>query len=86
MENSENLEKLAGFLWTGMVRSVKRLFVSTVTCPNPRCRTVVDLTGIWQCHCGYTRYGNALGPCPSCHEFQRFIRCPSKRCGVSIDL
>lgn len=73
-------------LITGLVRFVKRHFVSTVTCPNPHCRKVVDLNGIWRCRCSYSRYGNVLDACPNCGEFEPFIQCPDRRCGVSIDL
>lgn len=79
--------RLLGWLFTALIRFIKSLRKSTLVCPNPWCRTGVDLNGIWQCpHCGYRRYGNVLGPCGGCGEFQKHIECPNRRCRVSIDL
>ena len=86
---AEELMSLIGWLFLAAVRLIKSYRMSTVVCPNPWCRTEVDLNGIWQCpHCGYRRYANILGPCPStgCGEFQKHIECPNQRCRVSINL
>jgi hypothetical protein len=48
------------------------------------CDTPVELMGKWRCECGYTRYGNYFGRCPSCLKRARYIDCPT--CGSTMDV
>ena len=60
----------------------RQLAETTLKCRY--CFTEIDLMGLWQCECGYTRPGNYYGRCPKCLGHPEYIDCPA--CKATMDV
>lgn len=63
---------------------LQKAIIPSVTCKN--CGTLLDLTGLWKCSCGYTsqRPRHAFDTCQNCGAHMSYFNCP--KCDTSIDL
>jgi hypothetical protein len=78
------LNPIFTFWFIKIALRIQKAVIPSVTCQN--CGTLLDLTSLWKCSCGYTlqKPRHAFDPCKNCGAKMGYFNCP--KCDTSIDL